>query len=206
MSKSKKKNLILIGDIPDTATEVDMRGVFSQYGEIKKIYFHRFSLFGKDSGASEAEADTMGNYCVVNFARKMSVEKCIYSTVMFKGRQLLLLKVKKDEIHYILKVKKKKTLQDHIKEQMAEDKGIKEEGESETEESLEDLKDPIDIFLKELTQHIYIAFKLKQDKAVRALIENYYNKLKMEGGYVWKETNVKDIVGALSIDVRAILT
>lgn len=42
---AKQRNLILVGDIPKDATEATLRALFSQYGQIKDIYFHSFPDF-----------------------------------------------------------------------------------------------------------------------------------------------------------------
>lgn len=221
MKKSKEKNLILVGDIPPSATEVDMRGVFSQFGEIKKIYFHKFTHFNGENMSNE-EKNQIGNYCLINFMRKMSVEKCIFSTVMFGGKHLLLLKVKPEEMNFLLKLdrknKKKKTLQDHVKEQLAEEKEIlanknnenqdEEKGDesyvSETEESFDEnyQEDESQKKLKNLIQHIYIAFKLKQDKMILSIIDQFFKNLRTGEPYVWAGESIVEAVKAVSIEVK----
>jgi RNA recognition motif-containing protein len=94
----KSKNLVLVGDIPKEATESDLKSLFSQYGQIKKIYFHDFPDYltspnlnnlqklvqkMKESKSQPKKSGVLGHYCLVSFSRRESVEKCIYANVNF---------------------------------------------------------------------------------------------------------------------------
>lgn len=94
----KTKNLILVGDIPKDAQESELKELFQQYGQIKKIYFHHFPDFlsqanlndlqelvklMKNSSKKNKAGDVLGHYCLISFSRRESVEKCIYASVNY---------------------------------------------------------------------------------------------------------------------------
>jgi len=220
----KNKNLILVGDIPLNANETDMRNVFSQYGQIKQIYFKDFpdlttlkfnTLLDKPAPKTvgpSAPKKPLGHYCLLSFQRKESVEKCIFSNVMFNSRQLLLMKVKEDEMYYLLKdggAGKKKGLADFAMEDMEVGEGEEDEvGQYMRMKKEEKMKnqskeDKID----QLCQHVYVSFKLKQDKVTLKLIDFFFEFLRAiepRARLVKDNSEAKHISKSLDIKVSQI--
>jgi RNA recognition motif-containing protein len=126
---TKSQNLVLVGDIPKTSTEQEIKTLFSQFGQIKNLYFRFFPDFLSTnnlndlvemskitsetiSKSKQQSEEVIGLYCLVSFSRKESVEKCIYANVNIGTKQLLIMKVKEDEMHWVLKNGKKPGLKD----------------------------------------------------------------------------------------------
>ena len=126
---TKSQNLVLVGDIPKTSTEQEIKTLFSQFGQIKNLYFRYFPDFLSTnnlndlvemskittetiSKSKQQSEEVIGLYCLVSFSRKESVEKCIYANVNIGTQQLLIMKVKEDEMHWVLKNGKKPGLKD----------------------------------------------------------------------------------------------
>ena len=95
---TKSQNLVLVGDIPKTSTEQEIKTLFSQFGQIKNLYFRYFPDFLSTnnlndlvemskittetiSKSKQQSEEVIGLYCLVSFSRKESVEKCIYANV-----------------------------------------------------------------------------------------------------------------------------
>jgi hypothetical protein len=207
----KSKNLILVGDIPLKANETDMRNVFSAYGQIKEIYFkdfpdlttYKFSTLFKKGGYASPQKESigpkkpkkpLGHYCLIAYQRKESVEKCIYSNVMFHSKALLLMKVVEEEMFFLLKDRKhkKKGLSEFAMEDMEvnEDDEVAQYMKQQAEEKMskERKEDNID----RLCQHVFISYKLKQDKITLKLIDYFFEMMRTIDPIEWTIENNQD--------------